>query len=330
MPTLLAQITPQRSTQYGSLASHLAPYELQLSPLGPYLNNLTAVSIGSQEYIRAEIEQLPRPEQLREFSLLATVSALFEYFDQLADIPGPLLRPVLLPTYAALPLDLPLTRRYRGKTNELFTHFLCNLARYSSTFREQPWSNLRVFDPLAGGGTTLLTALVLGAHVAGIEQNEQDVQTTAAFLRDYLHEAHIACQLKEERFKKLGRRWLFTINKPGQDCILAQGDTVNSAALLPGFKPQLIVTDLPYGIQHSGPLISLLSVAMPVWGKMLSPGGALVFAWDATRFSRHEMIHLVQQLSPLRICNEPPYPALVHRVDRVIKQREILVAVNAA
>lgn len=329
MPTILAQITPQRSTQYSSLAQHLAPYELQLSPLGPYLQGLTPMSIGTQEYLRAEMSQLPTPAQLHEFSRLATISALFEYFEQLANVPGPLLRPVLLPAYAALPLDLPLTRRYRGKTNELFTHFLCNLARYCSSFREQPWSNLRVFDPLAGGGTTLLTALVLGAHAAGVEQNEQDVQTTAAFLRDYLREEQIACQVKEERFKKLGRRWVFALNKPEQACILVQGDTVNSAALLPGFKPHLIVTDLPYGIQHSGPLTSLLGAALPVWSKLLAPGGALVFAWDATRFTRTEMIRLVQQVAPLTICNEPPYPALAHRVDRVIKQREVLAAVNA-
>lgn len=328
MATLLAQITPQRSTQYASLASHLAPYEVQLSPVGPQLRNLTAFSIGSQEYLRAEVTELPQPEQLREFSQLATISALFEYFDRIGAVPGPLLRPLLLPPYATLPLDLPLTRRYRGKTNELFTHFLCNLARYSSAFRDQPWSSLRVCDPLAGGGTTLLTALVLGAQVAGVEQNEQDVQSSAAFLRDYLREAGIACQVKEERFKKLGRRWAFTINKPPQHCILAQGDTVDSAALLPGFKPHLLVTDLPYGIQHSGPLAALLKSALPVWSSLLPVGGALVFAWDATRFPRAEMIDQVQQACGLHICNDPPYPALAHRVDRVIKQREVLVAVK--
>jgi hypothetical protein len=328
MFTLLAQITPQRSTQYSALASHLAPYELGLSPLGPHLHNLAPFTIAAQEYLRAEMAQLPSSEQLRECSQLATISALFEYFEQIGEVAGPLLRPLLLPPYATLSLDLPLTRRYRGKTNELFTHFLCNLARYSSAFRDQPWSSLRVCDPLAGGGTTLLTALVLGAQVAGVEQNEQDVQTTAAFLRDYLREVGIACQVKEERFKKLGRRWVFTLNKPSQECILAQGDTVDAAALLPGFKPHLIVTDLPYGIQHSGPLIALLKSALPVWSTMLPVGGALAFAWDATRFPRAEMIDQVQQACSLHICNDLPYPALAHRVDRVIKLREVLVAVK--
>ena len=64
-------------------------------------------------------------------------------------------------------------------------------------------------DPLAGGGTTLFTALTLGADVVGVEQNAQDVQSTATFLRQYAREAGIVCKIKEERLKKLGKRWLY-------------------------------------------------------------------------------------------------------------------------
>ena len=88
------------------------------------------------------------------------------------------------------------TRRYRGKTNEIFTHFLCNVARFSSEYATQPWSALRVLDPLAGGGTTLFVALTLGADVAGIEQNRDDVKSTVAFLQQYTREARIPCSLK--------------------------------------------------------------------------------------------------------------------------------------
>jgi tRNA G10 N-methylase Trm11 len=96
--------------------------------------------------------------------------------------------------------------------------------------------------------------------------------------------------------------------------------------LIAGFKPHLIVTDLPYGIQHQGPLAALLTAGLPVWASLLVPGGALVFSWDATRFPRPEMIRLVESVSPLRVLDEPPYDRLAHRVDRVIKQRDVLVA----
>ena len=41
------------------------------------------------------------------------------------------------------------------------------------------------------------------------------------------------------------------------------------------------------------------------------------------------MIALVQSLAPLTILNQPPYDQLAHRVDRVIKRRDILVARRA-
>ncbi len=329
MPTLLDQIAPQRSTKYSDLATQLAPLELQASPLAAQISELQPLTLAGQTYLRFAVPSVLTAPQRRELGTLATLSAFYEWFDQIGEVTGPLLRPLETGFVPALPAELVSARRYRGKTNELFTHFLCNLARFSSNFADQPWPALRLVDPLAGGGTTLFTGLMLGATVAGVEQNEQDVQSTVVFLRDFLRDARIACQIKEERFKKLGRRWVCTVGKPPQTCILAQGDTADAAALLPGFKPHLIVTDLPYGIQHNGPLIELLTRGLPVWAKLLLPGGVLVFSWDATRFPRSEMIELVEQSSSFKVRNAPPYDHLGHRVDRVIKQREVLVAQSA-
>jgi hypothetical protein len=269
------------------------------------------------------------PVQLAQWGGLATVAAWYEWFDELGGVPGPLLRPLETPFYPALPPDLMVTRRYRGKTNELFTHFLCNVARASSGFAGQPWSQLRVLDPLAGGGTTLFTALVLGASAAGIDLNVTDVKSTVTFLQQYLREERIAGRVKEERLRKLGQRWSFTVGEARQQCTLVAGDAIQATALLPGYHPHLIVTDLPYGIQHEGPLRALLATALPVWSSMLLPGGALAFAWDATRFPRVEMIALVEGASPLRVLNEPPYTEMAHRVDRVIKLRDVIVARTA-
>ncbi|CAN5592023.1 SAM-dependent methyltransferase [soil metagenome] len=326
--TLLAQIAPQRSTQYTALAQDLADQELQLSALGQQMSNLQPLTLGGQAYLKFELSAAPDETQARELGMLAMTSAFFIYYERVGELIGPFLRPLETHFQPALPPDLIATRRYRGKTNELFTHFLCNVARFSSKFAQQPWPNLRVFDPLAGGGTTLFTALVLGAgQVAGVEQSVEDVKSTAIFLRDYMREERIGCQIKEERLKKLGLRWAFTIGKqPAQQCTLVAGETAQSPALLPGFKPHLIVGDLPYGIQHQGALIALLTEALPVWTSMLMHGGSLALAWDATRFSRTEMINLVESVAPLAVFNDPPYNALAHRVDRVIKQRDVLVA----
>jgi hypothetical protein len=330
MPVLAAQIAPQRSTQYAELASALAPAELALSPLGSLIRAIQPAVIGGQPFLRLEVTALPDDRQRRELAALAMTSACFELRDRLAGEDGPWLRPIDPEGAPFLPVELIMARRYRGKTNELLTRFLLNIARASSAYAQESWRALRVFDPLSGGGTTLFSALVLGADAAGVEHSAQDMQTTAAYLREFCREERIPCAHKEERLRKVGRRWWFSLGKDAPArCLLACGDTRQSAELLAGLKkPHLIVGDLPYGIQHRGELDSLLREALPAWAALLPPGGALALAWDATRFPRQEMLALAGEACPLTVLNQPPYDALAHRVDRVIKRRDVLVAVS--
>jgi tRNA G10 N-methylase Trm11 len=220
-----------------------------------------------------------------------------------------------------------MTRRYKGKTNEMFTHFLCNIARYSSSFSDHNWNELRVFDPLAGGGTTLFTALYLGAEAVGVEKDSNDVQSTVTFLKQYTKEQKIPCSFKEERLKKSIKKYWFTIGAGREKCLLINGDTSDSAGLISGIKrPHFIVTDLPYGIQHEGQLTELITNAFPVWLSTILPGGAIVMAWDSSRFTRKEMINLIKGISPVNILDGDLYKKMSHRVDRVIKERDVIVA----
>ncbi len=327
MPTLVAQIAPQRSAQYAALANVLAPHELKLSPLGNQISEIEPIWLGGQSYLKFELPAAPDEDQARELGMLAMTGPFFLYYEQLREQAGPLLRPLETGFEPAFAPDLAVTRRYRGKTNEMFTLFLCNIARFSSAFAGRPWNRLRLFDPLAGGGTTLFTALILGADVAGVEKNVKDVQSTAAFLKQYTREQKIACRVKAERLKKLGKRWSFTLGqKRPRQCVLASGETARSTALVAGFRPHLIAADLPYGIQHRGKLRNLLAEALPVWTSMLPPGGAMALAWESTRFPRADMIALVESAGPLAVFDKPPYNMLAHRVDRVIKRRDVLVA----
>jgi len=327
MSTLVAQIAPQRSTQYSALADALAPQELLLSPLGQHITDIQRIEMGGEAYLRFDMPKEPDEDQARELGLLAMTQAFFVFYERLGDVEGPLLRPIDPHVARALPETLVTARRYKGKTNELFTHFMCNIARFSSLPAGRPWDTLRVLDPLAGGGTTLFTALVLGASAAGVEKSAADVESTAAFVRNYAREQGIACSEKQEKVRGIGKRWVYTIGKGRtQQCVLAHGDTADSAALISGFRPHLIVTDLPYGIQHKGELVSLLSSALPIWASLLPPGGVMVLAWESRPFSRAEMMALVESTSPLVVLQDPPYPNLAHRVDRVIKQRDVLVA----
>jgi hypothetical protein len=326
---IAAQLAPQRSTQYSNLPRDLAAAEVLASPLGPGLQDVSLRSIAGQDYLTFG---LPGPITDKAGRLLASMAMLggvFELFDAIGDVAGPLLRPVEASHPAFISPDMAATRRYKGKTNEAFTRFLCNMAKYASDFHSSDWSTLDVVDPLCGGGTTLFTALSLGADVAGLDLDRTDIESTASFITQYCRENRIALATKEERLRKLGaRRWLFQIGRDDvRRCMLAVGDAGRTGELLAGFgRPHLIVTDLPYGIQHSGPLHGLLADCLPGWAELLVSGGAIAFSWDSTRLDRQEMMKLVGKVGDLEVVDRPPYDRLAHRVDRVIKRRDVLVA----
>ena len=328
---MAAQIAPQRSTQYANLAGDLALAELAASPLGRRGTDLVMRRIAGQDYVTFALASAPTDEERTLLGSLATLGNLFELYDGLGEVAGPLLRPVAVDYPHVLSPDMAAVRRYKGKTNELFTLFLCNMAKFASGFAETPWRDLRVFDPLCGGGTTLFTALALGAYAAGIDRDRDDVESTATFITQFCRESRVSVSVREERLRALeAHRWQFRIGREKEDprrALLASGDSALSRDLLAGFgKPHLVVTDLPYGIQHNAPLADLLGRCLPAWAGVMEPGGALAFSWDATRATRDEMVALVEELSPLRVVAEPPYGALEHRVDRVIKRRDVIVA----
>jgi hypothetical protein len=62
---------------------------------------------------------------------------------------------------------------------------------------------------------------------------------------------------------------------------------------------------------------------------MLLPGGTIALAWNATRIARAEMVGLMQLHTQLQVRTDPPYTQFEHVVDRVIKKRDIIIAVNA-
>lgn len=333
------------------------------SPLGSFIETVSPCQLGGQSYLELALTQALDRSATEMLGSLAMTTAFFKLHQRIGDFEGPFLEPLETHFVPSQPPELITTRRYRGKTNELFTHWLCNMVKFSSAFAQTPWEEITVFDPLAGGGTTLFTALTLGAQtVAGVEQDAKNGKSTATFLKQFANEYHIPVRLKEERLKKLGRRWTVSLgespelrtarhllssrdvnHQPSapkhngktsreqrnaadrQSFVWAQGDAAQSRELLAGLKPHLIVADLPYGIQHQGALVTLLKECIPGWASMLRKGGAIALAWDATRFSAAEMHELLRETSDLQILNEPPYDGLEHRVDRVIKRRDVVL-----
>jgi SAM-dependent methyltransferase len=322
---LALKLAPQHSTQYADLTARLAQPELFASPLGPFLRSLRSDRLGGHEYLLAELEE---GAPLHVLDRLAATSECFEHYDEVGGVAGPFLRPLGNGHTPFVPKELAEARRYRGKTSEVFTRVLLNLALFAS---ERPLdARLRVLDPLAGGGTTLFAALALGHDAAGIERSRKDVETTAAFVKEFCREARIPH--REERIAKGPRRFTFELGDRADPrlLVLAEGDTRKADEVLRtipgGARFDLVVGDLPYGIQHGGSARDLLAESCPAWSRMLAPGGALAVSWDATRLPRATIVATVAE--HFDVIDRPPYDDLVHRVDRVIKRRDVVVALK--
>lgn len=314
--------------------------ELQASPFGEAAADMQFIKLGGQSYVQVEIKAgQDEAARLAELAVvlprLGATSEGFEYFVDLPGVTGPLLRPLEPSFLPFVPLEMAEVRRYKGKTNELFTRVMLNLAIFAGAYREQFTGRLRVLDPLAGGGTTLFLALAAGYDAFGIEQNRQDIETTEVFVRQYFHSMNIVYKERDEKGRKAGRRAIFEVGRKGGEkryLVLVHGETTRAAQHLQeipgGPHMHAIVGDLPYGIQHFSEIAVLLNTALPTWERLLLPGGTLALAWNATHIARASLVQLVETCTSLQIRNDPPYTRLEHTVDRVIKKRDILIAVK--
>jgi hypothetical protein len=323
---LALAIAPQHSTQYADMAERLGRPELLASPAGESVTAIEPAKLGGRSYLIATLADGTAPEQLMPaLSRLGATAGVFELFD------GPLLRP-LSPAFTPLvPLEMAEARRYKGKTSEVFSQVLLNLALFAGAFRNAAGRRLRVLDPLSGGGTTLFLALAAGHDAFGIELGKQNVETTAAFVRAFCRESRIP---HSETHEKAKRRYSFELG-PRHDqrlLVLAEGDTRTAGTLLAdvpgGARFHAIAADLPYGIQHTGTAQTLVAESAAVWERTLLPGGAAALAWDATRLSRDKLTEAITANSQLSVRHDGPYAELEHRVDRVVKKRDVLVAVK--
>ncbi len=338
MITLALKIRPQRTTQYADMTEKLAAPELLASPLGAAIKQIDPVTLAGQGYMLVTIDEEsivpPCPALVEVLPRLGATSEVYEFFERIGNVEGPFLRPLETVFTPFVPLEMAEVRRYKGKTNEVFTRVLLNIAIFAGAYNNQYLGRLRVLDPLAGGGTTLFLALAAGYDAFGIEQQRQDVETTAVFVRQYLNSEHIPYKEIDERRRRAGRRYQFEIGRKGTTrmLVLAHGDAceadLHMQEVSGGPRMHAIVGDLPYGIQHFGEIAGMLSKALPVWERMLLPGGTIALAWNATHIQRSTMIEVLERHAPLQVRNDPPYTRFVHTVDRVIKKRDIVVAVK--
>lgn len=206
---------------------------------------------------------------------------------------GPRLVPIDLRPDFVLPESFVYGVKYRGKTNELVTQLALGLAL---RYRRGQGRARTVLDPMAGRGTTLLWALRYGLSGVGIEQEPRAL--------DELH-AHVKKQTKLHRVKhrhdngfvgkkrrdQVGR--LVGYELAGQRLRLVAGDSRDAPQLVGGQRFDLIVSDLPYGVQFGDAkrqgLRELVAECAEAWVSCLKEGGAMVLVFNTYRPTRAEL-----------------------------------------
>jgi hypothetical protein len=325
---------------YGLAALALARAELSFlnhELLGDALSEPSTNALGGVEYVTFDSPAGPLDAAgLNVVSIHSSAHALFE-------VCGELLRPVPLTPRAVVDDDITTIQRYVGKTNEQFTTMLVNLtlAAADGAFeRMSTGADVRLLDPVCGRGTTLNQAVVYGLDAWGIERSERDFEAYVQFIGRWLKDQRLKHKIVNAKLRR-GR------DEPAEHASIRYGrdrvaldrrievfrdDTVAAGSHIRARSIDLIVADLPYGVQHqnqSGGRASrrpadLLVAALPVWIGLLAAGGAVGLSWNLKTLDRPTMCSLVED-SGLQLCTDPDEAGFSHAVDRAIV-RDLIVA----
>ncbi|MGB0114783.1 MAG: hypothetical protein WBP59_16310 [Ilumatobacteraceae bacterium] len=286
-------------------------------------------SFGAVPYVVFDAEALDDHDRFLT-SNLSTVRAVFEVRADGAFLP------IAIQPLEYFGSDLITIQRYPGKTNEQFTHLLVNLtvaASRAAADRVAEGAQVRVFDPVAGRGTTLNRALMYGYDATGIEVVEGDVDQYRTFITSYLKDHRIKHRVTSEKIRKgpLAGTSQFAVAIRGrQEVRLVRGAAAQSAALLAGRKFDAVVGDLPYGVQHRAAASKtsnrspeeLLDESLAGWRGLMRPGAAIGLSWNLLTMKRAVLVDVLEQAG-FTVVEHPR--SFEHVVDRSIT-RDLIVA----
>ena len=327
MPTYYILQNPGHNRVYFKAARTLALQELNFA--GKKMSappiNLREEIIGGIPYLLFDIEsQLTQSDIL----LLSRLSFVYGIFEGKGNALLPLEKN---PNYLFDDDDITTILKYNGKTNELFTRMIINVAAFCSSFDGQ----LNIFDPLCGKGTTLFEGLLFGHNVYGVELDEKIVHEAYTFLKKYLETARRKHSGHQERQGMTGYTAKRNqINMPETNVEFISGDTKDTGLFYRKNTFHIIVGDLPYGVQHSSKkskeksrnALPLVEAALPGWHKVLKPGGTLALAWNLFLIERSEMEEALQK-GGFKLAMPAGDESFVHRVDQAI-MRDLIVGIK--
>jgi len=294
--------------------------------LGSPDTDVAAVDEGRTSYLRFRFSG--DSMTLREHvGALAATAALF------VEHSPTMLEPLVLADTLGFGTDLVTIQRYKGKTNERLTRMMLNVARATDSSRAPDDHSL--LDPMCGRGTTLNWALLYGLRSTGADLDRHALDEYATFLQQWAQGHRFPHRM--QRYKKHhsdSRHFDFTVAadraaldlKTVPDIRTFHAPADNRS--LPTGRHSMIVSDLPYGIQHRarsgsaspttvGELVANVATR---WPSQLRTGGSVVLSWNTRSLSRPELVELLDEVGLTEVATA----GFEHQVDRTIT-RDVIV-----
>jgi SAM-dependent methyltransferase len=302
----------------------------------PEVTNIRFENIGGLELLVFEAAELEEKEKKILYSLSSNF-ALFELRE------NNYLNPIMQQRANYFKEDISNILKYKGKTNESFTDLMINIGVFSSDFYGDFDKALSILDPMCGKGTTLFQALIKGYNAAGVEITKNYYTEFENFIKRYFQFHRYKYESSNASFshegKKKGNKVIFetadTIEnykkKERRTLQYVNGDTKDTYLFYGKEKFHVIVTDLPYGVQHSSTGASqfvkiddLLNNSMEGWARTLKKGGTIVLAYNNYTLKKEQLEKILTKYG-LSVFSEGVYNEFVHWVEQAVN-RDIIVA----
>ncbi|GKX68690.1 TRM11 family SAM-dependent methyltransferase [Inconstantimicrobium mannanitabidum] len=314
-------------------------------------NELLAIAESMQlrlEIIEDKESELPAsiyfstetPLSEAEMQRLGTFSMYYALFEIVQD---GLLRPVLVKDFHVFPESMNQILRYSGKTNEQFTRLMVNLAVSACKTSS---SKIKLIDPMCGKGTTLYEGLIRGFDVVGIDMNAKWIQETKTFVVKYLQEGKFKYNTRNEKRTANGKKIadLFVLNTAAekseynlgnvQSLEIFTSDARNAKMLIKQNSCDILVSDLPYGVQHASKSdadsklsrspLQLLNECCIAWKYIMKSKGAIVLSFNEFTLKYKDAAKVFQD-NGFIVLEDEPYNGYLHRVDQAINRNLIVV-----
>ena len=268
---------------------------------------------------------------------LSASAALFRHH-------GELLAPIPIAEDLVYGTGLVTIPRYRGKTNERLTRAMLNVALAAAGI-DPAHPDGTVLDPLCGRGTTLNWALVYGLDAIGLEVERAALDQHATFIETWAKRGRRPHRAQRHKDRNAEHRLLTATVAPdratlkadrGQRIETFHGDAGATDLPIRKGSVDVVVTDLPYGVQHRAAggdrsqasdrfdPIALLARTLPAWHRWIRADGAVCLAWNLKQAERRDVSRVLVEAGFDPIVAPGGY-SMRHIVDATI-HRDVIVA----